>query len=159
MPKLRDGAMRMLKAAAQFYPKPITKSQCATWTGFSVSGGTFNTYLSELKRAGWITETGETLNITQEGLAAAGPVEPLPTEPQVLIETWASKFREGAAKMLRAICSHYPGSISRNSLGEEIQMAPEGGTFGTYLSELRSNGLVIVEGEMVRAHPSLFLED
>ncbi len=155
---LRDGAMRMLKAAAQFHPTPISRNQMATLSGFSVGGGTFGTYFAELKRNGWIIERGDDVEITYEGLANAGVIESLPTDPQALIDLWAGKFRDGAAKMLRAIAERYPASITREELGEVTSFTPSGGTFGTYVSELRRNGLIEIQGDDIKASPTLFLE-
>lgn len=156
---LRDGAMRMLKAVGQFNPKPISRQQLATLTGFSSNGGTYNTYLSELKRNGWIQETYEGITITEDGLNNVGEISALPNDPEEIIELWASKFRDGAAKMLKVIASYYPEGINKESLGEETGFTTSGGTFNTYISELRRNGLIKIEGSIIRASKELFLED
>lgn len=155
---LRDGAMRMLKAAAQFYPKSITREQMAAWTQFSVNGGTFNTYFNELKKNGWISVSGDDVTITDDGLDAAGPVDPLPTDSNTLIETWASKFRDGAAKMLRFIASRYPEWVSDEEIGQNTGFAPTGGTYSTYRGELVRNKLVEKKDGMCRASPTLFMK-
>ena len=154
--KLRDGAMKMLKAVAMYHPEPISKNQIATLTGFSVGGGTFNTYLSELKRLYWIKQQGEMIEITQEGLQNAGQVEPVPTDSTAILELWCSKFREGASKMLREIASVHPNSITKEDLAERTGFTANGGTFNTYLSELRRNGLVEVDDDEIRASKELF---
>jgi hypothetical protein len=46
---------------------------------------------------------------------------------------------------------------SRRELAEQLGMAEAGGTFGTYLSTLRRNGLAGVDGGGVVASDSLFL--
>ncbi len=135
---LRLGAMRMLNWLATL--SPLSKQRIATLSGFSVSGGTFNTYLSELKRNGWIKDNGDSLSITEEGMKHAEPAD-MPTGED-LLTLWTSKFRDGAAKMLRYIYSRYPNRVSKEEIAEETGFEASGGTFNTYLSELRRNGLI-----------------
>ncbi len=156
---LRSGAMKMLKAVAMFHPTPISRQQVASLSGFSMKGGSFGTYWGQLKRAGWIEEKKGEVIITSEGLENAGDIPDLPTEPTALVDMWASKFRAGAGAMLRAIAEVYPGEITREEIGEKTNFAPSGGSFGTYLGLLRRNGLIEVDGQMVKASKTLFLED
>ncbi len=157
--QLRSGAMKMLKAVARFSPNPITKFQMATLSGFSAKGGTFNTYLSELKRNGWISEENKRFVITEEGVKNVGDYSDLPTDSIEIVDMWASKFRAGAAKMLRAIAKAYPNSIQKEELGEETEFTISGGTFNTYLSELRRNNLIVIHGNEITASKELFLEN
>lgn len=145
--KLRDGAMRMLKFAAMYYPNPVTKIRVATLSGFSASGGTFNTYLSDLKKAGWITIQPDTITVTVEGMAAAGTVESIPADPTSILNLWKPKFRDGAAKMLEFVFNR--GRCTVDELAEATGFAANGGTFQTYLSDLRKNDLVTKNGDMI----------
>lgn len=154
--KLRDGAMRMLKAVAMYHPNPVSKNQVATISSFSVKGGSFNTYLSELKRLEWITQQGDNLSITDLGLQYAGNVEPLSTDSEVILSMWCTKFRAGASNMLRIIASAYPNEISKEELGEKSGFSIGGGSFNTYLSELRRNSLIEISGNMIKATKELF---
>ena len=156
---LKSGALKMLKAAAQFYPRKISKVQMATLSGFSVTGGTFTDYASKLKLNGLVRISGEEVEITDKGLARAGDVDPLPTDHEELLRLWKPKFKAGVAKMLEVLAMVYPSPISREELGERSGYAISGGTFTDYLSQLRRNRLAIVEGDSVRASPALFLED
>lgn len=47
--------------------------------------------------------------------------------------------------------------IAKDELADRVGMTVTGGTFQTYLSTLRRNGLAEVEGGMVRASESLFI--
>ena len=152
---LREGAMKMLGWLAAFYPESLTKEKVATLSGFSVRGGTFNIYLSELKRNNWISENGE-LSITEDGLSNARNVPEKPTNPQEFIELWAGKFREGAAKILRLVCEQYPNAMTKEEIGESTGFAPEGGTFNIYISELRRNGLIKIDSQGIVASSELF---
>lgn len=157
--KLRAGAMNMLNIIASFSPKPITKNQVAVMAGFSYRGGTFNTYLSELKRNGWVVGNDRELTITKEGMENATNTTKLPDNSEDIIDMWASKFRAGAAKILKIIASKYPGNISKEELGEISGFTHTGGTFNTYISELRRAGLIEFEGGSLTATKELFLED
>lgn len=156
---LRAGAMKMLKVAAMFFSSGgVSKQQIATMSGFSVKGGTFNTYLSELKRNGWLIEQFDKLFTTEEGFKSAGDVPDLPSDSQEIIQMWARKFRAGASKMLRVIAEVYPEGLSKEELGERTGFVSSGGTFNTYLSELRRNDLIEIEGQTIKATKELFLE-
>jgi len=145
---LRKGAMKMLNWLASAYPEGLTKQRLATLSGFSVKGGTFNTYISDLKRNMWVTG-GKELFITKDGLAnAMDSPPPLPTGEE-LLDLWCSKFRAGAAKILRILYDSYPDMVTKEALGYMSGFTPSGGTFNTYLSELRRNGLINVSHEGV----------
>jgi hypothetical protein len=146
-PKLRDGAMKMLKVMAMYHPDKTTKNRVATIVGFSVGGGTFNTYLSELKRLNWITINGNDLGITQDGMDNAGSFDMIPVDMESLLNMWCAKFRDGAAKMLRIIVEG--AGISKEDLGEKTGFVTSGGTFNTYLSELRRNDLIEINDNMI----------
>jgi len=141
---LRAGAVRMLNwlAGAQM----LTKQRLATLAGFSIKGGTFNTYISELKRNGWIVGDEE-LSITEEGLKNASP-EPIPTGEELLV-MWMGKFRAGVGKILRYLYEQHPNSCNKDEVGYALDFEPTGGTFNTYLSELRRNGLIQIENNSV----------
>ena len=157
--KFRAGAMRMLKAAAMFHPKPITRRQISTLVGIAPSGSTFSTYITELKNAGYLIESGDSIEITAEGRENAGEVQPLPTDPMELLAMWKSKFRAGAARMLDVITECYPNEISKEDIAAKTGIDSVGSTFSTYINELKNNGLVVIEGKMVRASKELFLEE
>ncbi len=150
---LRAGAMKMLNWLAGSYPLELTKQRLATLSRFSVKGGTFNTYISELKKNGWIVGVNE-FSITEDGLKNATHSE-IPSGEQ-LLELWCNKFRAGAGKILRLVYEKYPGSISKEDIGYETGFESSGGTFNTYLSELRRNGLIKIEGGQISISSEFF---
>lgn len=153
---LRSGAMRILAAVGSFHPKPVTKRQVGVLVGMKITGGTFNTYLGELKKNGWVYGYGDSLEISEVGRANLGDIKPVSRKPEDLLEMWAGKFRKGASEMLRAIAAAYPEMISIDDLGEQLGMITTGGTFNTYLGELRSAGLVEKRGPQLIATAELF---
>ena len=153
------GAMRMLKAAAMFHPNTITRTRMGAFARLSHTSGSFGTYLSSLKTNGYIITEGNDFRITDEGLAAAGNVDSLPTDPNELINLWCGIIGEssGAARMLRVLGGHYPNEMSRQELGDAVNMSSTSGSFGTYLSYLKSRGLVKTSGQNIKASEELFL--
>ena len=149
--KLRAGAMKMLNWLAGVYPDELSKQRLATLSGFSVKGGTFNTYISELKRNGWI-EGNDKLKATEEGLNNSN-AEEVPTGIY-LLELWKGKFREGTGKILQFVYDKQ--STTKEEIGENTGFSIDGGTFNTYLSELRRNGLIEIEGQKVKISEEFF---
>jgi hypothetical protein len=157
------GARDMLAALAGQHPTPLTKRQLATLAGLKPTGGSFRTYLSLLRTygtedgsEGLIEVKGDCVNLTSAGQAHAGPV----TQPQTteeLVAVWISKLTGGAKEMLRALVETYPNGLAKDELAAAVHMDLGGGSFRTYLSALRSNGLAEYEDGVVRASPSLFL--
>eukprot|EP01037_Dinobryon_pediforme_P011466 gene11466-11559_t len=94
--KTTGGMLRILKAAAMFYPKIVSKQRIGTLTGLSINSGTFGTYLATLKRDGLISASSHGIVATESGLDQAGKVEPLPSDPAVLIEMWCNHIGNGS---------------------------------------------------------------
>lgn len=150
--KLRSGAMKMLNWLAADPTVVISKQRLATLSGFSVAGGTFNTYISELKRKDWIQGTSDEFSITSEGMKYAVPEE-FPSG-QELVQMWKNKFREGVGRILQEV--YNAQTIGREELAHLLEFEPTGGTFNTYLSELRRNGLIIIEGGIIKISAEFF---
>ena len=60
--------------------------------------------------------------------------------------------------MFDILISVYPSSKTKQDLGLEADMSPTSGSFGTYLSMLKRNGLIEVNGVEVKASNNLFIE-
>lgn len=156
--KIGPGAMKMLKAAAMFYPNPITKARMGAIAVLSYKSGSFSTYLSNLKRNELLEGNGKEFTITEKGLEVAGDVDQIPTDPNALVDLWVGVVKGGAGRMLKALAEVYPGELSREELGEAAEMSSTSGSFTTYISTLKRNGLIKVDGKTVKASESLFLE-
>lgn len=151
------GQRKMLAVLATFYPGNRTRSQIAQLAGYTASGGTFGAYFGTLRRLGYITEQGDKVTITREGLEYfGGEIPKAPRSSEELIALWREKLIQGERKMLDAVLECYPNRISKEDLGERTGYTSSGGTFGQYLGTLRRNDLVVVEGEMVKASESFF---
>lgn len=151
--KITGGALRMLKAAAMFYPNPITKARMGAIAGLSFSSGSFGTYLATLRRNNLISGSGNELTATEEGINIAGDVEPLPDN---LVEMWCNIVKGGASRMLRALAKVFPESMSKEDLGQSSGISHTSGTFGTYIALLKRNGLIKVHAGQIKAAEELF---
>ena len=150
------GALRMLQVLASRYPMTFTKSQLALLANLSPKSGTYGTYLSLLRSQGLI-EVGAEISITEEGLNYIGTDKPQPQSQAEVLDMWRNNLTGGARRMFDVLVDAYPGQIDKAALGERTDMSYNSGTFGTYMSLLRRNGLVEVTGTYIKANPNLFI--
>lgn len=153
---LRAGARRMLAAAVSQHPRPLTRPQLGTLAGIKHSGGTYSQYLSNLKSAGFLVEEGGKLHVTDAGAEAIGKNLDAPATPGEIREMWRSKLRAGARRMLDVLIADRSW-WGREALAEAAGITYGGGTFSSYLGQLRTAGLIDEMEGMVRASDVLFL--
>lgn len=148
------GLRRMLIALAQ-RPQGLSDRQLGVRAGLSSSSGSFGTYLAKGRTNGWITGERGCLVISEAGLQALGQFEPLPTG-QALLQFWLNQLgNSGAARMLEALAAVYPKAMTKEELGTAANLSHASGSFGTYLSKLRT--LELIEGRHeIRASGELF---
>lgn len=140
---LRAGAVRILQELAARAPAGYSRAQVGTLTGFSPKGGTFNTYLGDLRRGGYIEERDGLVHATDAGITALGDKLPVaPTSHDDAMALWRRALRKGAFEMLEAIVAAGSRGLSRDAVADAVGMVKSGGTFNTYLGDLRRNGLI-----------------
>lgn len=150
------GKRRILNALAQ-YPDGTSKRRLSLLTGISSTGGTWRTYLGELRGAGFISSGSETIWITKEGRIALGPFQPLPTG-EALRDYWRSRLGDsGKRKIFDAVVAAYPNPIHKLDVSEKTGISTEGGTWRTYLGELRGLELITGTNDLIAAE-ELFTE-
>lgn len=154
--RLKSGARLMLTELARRHPATWTRAQLATLVRLKRTGGTFGTYLSKLRMAGYIDEQGGQVAITPDGLDAAGVVPDAPTTHEEVMAMWREKLKAGAYRMLELLVQQ--GELPRDELAAGVDLEARGGTFGTYLSHLRTNGLVYEADGVVRPADVLWPE-
>ncbi|GAB3988809.1 ATP-binding protein [Nocardioides marmoraquaticus] len=137
---LRAGARRMVETLGRMHPLRLTKGQWGTVAGLKTTGGTWSTYLGEIRRLGFIDEDHAGFTLTEAGFDYLGG-RPDPMTAPELQDHYRSILRAGAAKMLDALIEAYPTPLSNDELGEAAGIATTGGTFSTYRGELVRNGL------------------
>lgn len=148
------GKRRILTALAQ-YPDGMNQRKLSILVDIAPKGGTWRTYMAEMRGKGWIYGGRDHMRITDAGIEALGNYEPLPTGGE-LIEYWRRRLGDsGKRAIFDAVVSVHPGTITVEELSEATGIAQAGGTWRTYMAELR--GLGIIEGRSeLRASDDLF---
>lgn len=154
----KGGAYRMLQVLASRYPMKLTRSQLATIADVKKSGGSFRTYLSSLRTQGLIQEEGDLIQATQSGIEMVGEDIQKVQSAEEVIQMWKGKLQGGSRRMFDVILDAYPESISRFDLSQAASVELSGGSFRTYLSMLKSNGLIETQGNLVKASDTLFID-
>ena len=154
---LRAGAVRILRELAARYPAGYSRSQVGVLTRFSPRGGTFNTYLGDLRKVGYIEEPDGLVYATEAGIAWVGADIPqAPTSHDEAMAMWRGALRAGAFRMLQAVVAAGNGGISRDAIADAVGMEKTGGTFSTYLGDLRRNALITERDGIAIANDILF---
>ena len=153
----KGGVQRMLIALAQ---RPgLSPRQLGVRAGLSSKSGTFGTYLAKARSNCWIEGEGKgkgsSLRITEAGRKALGSYEPLPTGSE-LLDYWQRELGGGAAKMLDVLAEAYPKPITAEELGQLANLSHSSGTFGTYLSRLRTLELITGDRGALKASEEFF---
>lgn len=133
---------KILTALAQHGPQE--KRSLAILTGYSHKGGAFNNPIGNLRSQGYITGAGvNPIAITEEGLAALGNYEPLPTG-RALLEWWMPTLTGPEQKIVEAL-AHF-GPMEKNDLAAATGYAPTGGAFNNPIGHLRTLGVLTPAG-------------
>jgi hypothetical protein len=148
---ITGGAMRMLVRLAERHPETWTRAQLATLAKIKRSGGTFGTYLSRLNQRGLIAERDGRVSITDDGLDLMGGPPAQPQTHEELVASWRERLTGGAVRMFDALLDAGPDGLSREELADAAEITLSGGTYGTYLSRLVTNGLAERQGDRVVA--------
>jgi hypothetical protein len=157
-PAPRAGARRMLEVLARNRPMRLTLAQMATLAKVKRSGGTFSTYLGDLRRLGYIEVIGREVEITDAGLDFLGDAVPhTPVTVDEIRDAYRRTLRAGARRMFDLLVAQYPRGYTRSELADAADLTSNAGTFGTYLGDLRRNGLVEDDGHTIRAAEILFV--
>jgi hypothetical protein len=154
---LKRGARDILVAVAASRDGR-TRAQVATIAGISPKGSTLGAYLSNLRHAGYIEETGDRIEVSSAGLAEAKRIDPQlhVRTPDELREMWLPKFKRGARLMLEELLDKYPKWIDRVALAEKLGIETAGSTLGAYVSNLVAAGVAEKSGASLRASPTFF---
>jgi hypothetical protein len=156
---LRAGAVRILQELAARYPAGYSRPQVGALTQFAHKGGTFTTYIGDLRRSGFIEERDGLAFATQAGIEALGDQVPTaPTSHADAMTLWRKALRAGAFAMLQAIVEAGSDGLTRDQVAAAVGMTASGGTFTTYLGDLRRNGLITERDKRCFANDILFPE-
>lgn len=153
--RLRSGERLMLTVLKQFN-RPMSNSQLRMLAGHGFSAKSFDTYKGILKNNGLVCEQSDMLELTETGSTYIGEVDAVPTEPNQLFEFWSKRLRKGEQTLLRYGIENYP---QWTRLADVRPYLPElsDQSFRTYLSILRTQGLIELGDNQYRASESFFM--
>jgi hypothetical protein len=146
-------AERLILTVLAQYPRGRTVVQIAILTGYAANGGGFRNALGSLNSKGYLSR-GSQITITDAGLKALGPFEPLPTG-RALLNHWLGQLTKAESSALRAIAGAYPRRISVEDVAGAAGYEAKGGGFRNALGKLRTLQLIEGRGD-VRASDALF---
>ena len=153
---LGSGPMHILEVLASRPSTGASRAQLAFLAGYAPAGGTYGTYLSRLRAAGAIEDGGRGLTLTAVGKSMLTSTVSVPIKTKDVIAMFRSKLGSGPRKLFDEIVSVWPKSISRDDLAARAGYESSGGTYGTYLSRLRSAELIVNVADGLRAVDELF---
>lgn len=142
----------LLQSLTKHHPMRLTWAQIAGFSGRKARGGSFNTARKWLLEQGLVTESGDTVEATAKGLAAAPP----PPEGTDKVESWAAILPAPADQLLKHLVDH-PG-LTREELALQTGRQPRGGSWHTAMRHLTVNEL-ITEDDDGHLSPSAWLFD
>lgn len=156
--KLCAGERKMIQVLHRVHPNSLTRGQLATLSGIKITGGSFRTYLSGLRTFGFIQETGDTVSLIPENVTEdyRHLLSGTPISRAEVLNMWNAKLCRGERSMLEILLKDRK-DMTREELSELSAISMTGGSFRTYLSKLRSNGLIEEVNGMVRITDTLFL--
>jgi hypothetical protein len=150
--KMLAGARRVLSVLRQWDPEQKSRDQIIVLAG--VTARSLKDYLSVLRRRGYITESGQMVGLTNEGIEAAGDVEDRPQTTEDLVQYWRPKIGAGAARVLDVLVANPDESFARADLLEPANVTPR--SIKDYLSILRRARLIDEPSGRVKASETLF---
>jgi len=133
---------------------PSSKSQIGALSGYSKNSSGSQNALSKLRQLGFIKGNGDSICITESGVAALGHFQPLPTGRE-LHQYWYNKLPRAEATILKTLIDSHPVKISKTEIGRRIGYSITSSGFQNAMSQLRKLDL-ITGYEPIHASDSLF---
>lgn len=147
-------AQAILTCLAQ-YPEGRSKIQLALQTQYKHNGGGFNNALGALRSAGYIERQGEHCRITEDGLVALGPYEPLPTGKE-LQRHWLNRLGKCERLVMLCLLDQYPEPRTKAWVASRAGYEDGGGGFNNAIGRLRTIGLIEGSKDALTASADLF---
>jgi hypothetical protein len=135
--------------------RPLARNRVAIFAGYSVKSGHIDNTLGALRSKGLAEGRNDAIRITEAGLEALGPFDPLPTG-EALRRYWLGKVDKAGRAFLEVLFDIFPGTIARNELAERTGYSPGSGHVDNTLGRLRSLDLAEGRNDAIRAAEELF---
>jgi hypothetical protein len=158
LPKAEKAVLRVLA----HFPEGKTRREIGVVSGYKHSGGGFNNALAALRSKGYI-DGRDPLRITEAGIEAVSPIEPLPAG-QELYQYWMAHpdFGRAEREILRVLYelgnsqSMTKDEIAAQTISDRgIPYEANGGGFNNAISKLRAYELIEGSGQ-IRASEKFF---
>lgn len=130
-----------LTTLANRQSKDTARNQLAILSRYSSASSHVDNTISSLRTRGLLVGGPHSLRITDEGLAALGDYERLPSG-DALRDYWVREMGAAGGKFLRALIDAYPGTMTRNEVAEAAGYSTESSHVDNTLSALRTRELI-----------------
>lgn len=148
---LPRGERAVLTVLAQ-YPEGVTRKQLSILTGYKRSSR--DAYVQRLKEKSYAQNSGDSVMATDEGIAALGNFEPLPTGFE-LQHYWLERLPEGERKVLEVLINSHPHGAEREQIDDATGYKRS--SRDAYIQRLKARQLVEIVGRgEVKASDELF---
>jgi hypothetical protein len=156
-PKLPAGARRLLAAALTWYGKGLSEGRWRAAAQLKKSGS-YDTYKSKLVTLGLVENRNGLIYATKLAVDSfGGNLPPAPLNTKEVLDAWAPKFSAGARRMLDVMIRNNR-AMTKQEISEGAGVSSDGGSFDTYLSQLRTAELIVKTGKMFEVNrETLFL--
>jgi hypothetical protein len=111
-------AERTILSVLVQHPEGLSRPRLAFFSDYSVKSSSLSNALGALRSAGYVTRGGEPIQATAEGVEALGPVDPLPTGPE-LYRLLQGKLAKAEKEILDVAVAHWPDPISKEIIEAE----------------------------------------
>lgn len=147
---------RFLDAAATLATlnSEVSRETVAGWVGVHPRGGSVGEELKALADAGLIDLNRGQIRVTDEGMAAAGQLDPAEA-----IDRAKAGLSARQRRFFDLICAAYPNETTREDIAAACELHPRGGSLGEDLGRLVGRGLVDARRGRYRARDFLFLKE
>lgn len=105
-------AERTILSVLVQHPDGLSRPRLAFFSDYSVKSSSLSNALGALRSAGYVTKGGEPIRATAEGVEALGPVDPLPSGPE-LYRLLQGKLAKAEREILDVAVAHWPNPISK----------------------------------------------
>lgn len=127
----------------------VERAIVGAFSGMSSKSGSFNTYVSGLKNGkedefpsliGYVS--GSRLCLTESGRTAAQSTIEINSVSD-LHNAWKDQIKVAKQReMLDLVIAHHPNPVSRDYIGEQVEMSSKSGSFNTYISGIKKLGII-----------------
>ncbi|MBX3490846.1 hypothetical protein [Parvibaculum sp.] len=135
--------------------EPVRRERAAVVAGYSPKASTFGVYIADLAKRGLVATAPGTVQLTDEGLAAANT--PSATSQEDLRLMARELLEPQPARVFDTIYDAYPASVRRDDVAESVGLSPKASTCGVYIAKVAAYGIIEADGRgTVRAADWLF---